>query len=68
MLQQSIRQMPNSAEAYYELGLAEEATYQFAQADKHFLKATELAPDELGYRAHYSEFRSVVAKSETSVN
>jgi O-antigen ligase/tetratricopeptide (TPR) repeat protein len=67
MMQQATQKMPASAEAFYNLGLAEEATYQFSNADRSFQQALELAPGNRDYRTHYDEFRKQLAASEKTV-
>ena len=48
---------PASAQASFRLAQAEEATFDFAAADRHYQRALRLAPDEAGMRRAYREFR-----------
>jgi O-antigen ligase/tetratricopeptide (TPR) repeat protein len=54
---------PQSAYAYFYLGLAEEGDYRFSDAEKDFSRALKLAPDNVGYRDHYAEFERKIAES-----
>jgi O-antigen ligase/tetratricopeptide (TPR) repeat protein len=55
---------PDSAEAFYQLGLAEQATYQYFAAIKDFGHAVELAPGDAQIKAHYIEFQRQGAARE----
>jgi tetratricopeptide (TPR) repeat protein len=61
------RERPTSAEAFYELGLAQQATYEFSAADRSFQKALKLQPQNNDYHEHYNEFRKQLASSEKAV-
>lgn len=52
---------PDSAEAFYRLGLAEEAGYQYFAADRDFSRALALAPQDAGIKAHYQDFQKRLA-------
>jgi tetratricopeptide (TPR) repeat protein len=67
MMQQATQEMPASADAFYNLGLADEATYQFSAADRSFQQALRLAPRNRDYQAHYDEFRKQLAASEKTL-
>jgi tetratricopeptide (TPR) repeat protein len=54
---------PQSAEAYFYLGVAEERDYSFSDAERDFAHAVRLAPDNVNYRTHYVEFQRTVAQS-----
>lgn len=54
---------PQSADAYFYLGVAEESDYRFPDAEKDFSRALELAPANAGYRDHYAAFERKVAQS-----
>ena len=61
-LRQATRSNPQSAEAYYYLGLAEEGDYGFSDAERDLARAVQLAPTNAGYRAHYADFERKVAQ------
>jgi tetratricopeptide (TPR) repeat protein len=67
MMQQATQEMPTSADAFYSLGLAEEASYQFSNADRSFQEALQLAPGNRAYQIHYDEFRKQLAASEKTL-
>jgi O-antigen ligase len=67
MMQQAAQEMPASADAFYDLGLADEATYQFSNADRSFQEALRLAPGNRDYQAHYEEFRKQLTASEKTL-
>ena len=52
---------PNSAWAFYQLGLAEEGRYRFFDAERAYAKAVELAPDNASFHQGYEAFRRKVA-------
>jgi Tfp pilus assembly protein PilF len=53
---------PSSATAFYYLGLAEEARYQFFAAEKAYARAITLAPDDADLQRHYEAFLRKVAE------
>jgi O-antigen ligase/Flp pilus assembly protein TadD len=53
---------PRAADAYFNLGLAEEDDYRFSEAERDFSSALRLAPDNAAYRTHYMEFERKVAR------
>jgi O-antigen ligase/Tfp pilus assembly protein PilF len=61
-LHQAAELNPQSADAYFYLGLAEESNYLFWEADRDFSRALQLAPANASYRSHYSEFRRKLAQ------
>jgi tetratricopeptide (TPR) repeat protein len=52
---------PDSADAFYQLGLAEEAGYQYFAAERDFSRAVELAPTNGTINAHLQDFQHKVA-------
>jgi tetratricopeptide (TPR) repeat protein len=62
-LRQATQSNPQSAEAYYYLGLAEEGDYGFSDAERDLARAVQLAPTNVGYRAHYADFERKVSQS-----
>ena len=54
---------PNSAEVFYQLAVAEEGRYGFAEAEKAYARALELAPDNKGVQNRYEELKRKVAQS-----
>ncbi|MGH7771555.1 MAG: tetratricopeptide repeat protein, partial [Candidatus Binatia bacterium] len=53
---------PNSAAAFYHLGLAEEGRYQFVAAGKAYARALELLPHNIEFQQRYEAFRLKVAR------
>jgi tetratricopeptide (TPR) repeat protein len=62
-LRQATGKNPQSAEAYYYLGVAEESDYGYSDAEKDLARAVQLAPTNTGYRDHYAQFERTVAQS-----
>ena len=62
-LRQATQSNPQSAEAYYYLGVAEESDYEFPDAEGDLARAVQLAPTNLVYRAHYADFERKVSQS-----
>ncbi|OGQ79063.1 MAG: hypothetical protein A3F90_07405 [Deltaproteobacteria bacterium RIFCSPLOWO2_12_FULL_60_19] len=56
---------PNAADAYYRLAMAEEGRYRFAEADKAYARAIELAPDNKSFRDRYEGLKGKVAQNRT---
>ena len=54
---------PESADIYFQLGLAEEAGYQYFPADKDFARALALDDKNSQYLAHYADFKKKVAEA-----
>jgi tetratricopeptide (TPR) repeat protein len=54
---------PESAEAFFNLGLAEQNDYEFSDAERDLARAVKLAPSSAAYRDHYAEFEHTVAQS-----
>jgi len=54
---------PDSADAFYQLGLAEEAGYQYFAAERDLGHAVDLAPKDSTIRAHYQDFHRKLAGS-----
>jgi tetratricopeptide (TPR) repeat protein len=54
---------PNSPDVYYSLAVAEEGRYRFAEADKAYARAVELAPENDNYRQRYESFRGRVEQN-----
>jgi tetratricopeptide (TPR) repeat protein len=52
---------PDSADVYFNLAVAEEARYRFADASRAYARAIELAPGNESYRNRYEAFRERVA-------
>jgi O-antigen ligase/tetratricopeptide (TPR) repeat protein len=60
MLERAVETDPDSADAFYLLGVAEEHDYQYAAADKSYGRAEQLDPQR--FRAAYLEFRHRIEK------
>jgi tetratricopeptide (TPR) repeat protein len=54
---------PNSADAFYQLAVAEEGRYGFAAAEQAYARALELAPDNKGVQSRYEELKRKIAQS-----
>jgi len=52
---------PDSAEAFCQLGLAEEAGYQYVAAEQDLGRALNLAPEDSTIKAHYQDFQRKLA-------
>jgi Flp pilus assembly protein TadD len=50
-----------TADAFFQLAVAEEARYRFAAADRAYARAMELAPNNLQFRKRYAEFKTRMA-------
>jgi tetratricopeptide (TPR) repeat protein len=64
IFRRAIEQEPRSAEAYFNLGVAEEADYHFVDADNDLSRAVNLAPKNTAYRDHYREFEQRLIAGE----
>jgi tetratricopeptide (TPR) repeat protein/O-antigen ligase len=53
----------SSAQAAFRLAQAEEASFDFASADRDYQRALKLAPNEVGMRRAYGEFSRRVAEA-----
>ena len=62
-LQRATEMNPGSAEAFYELGHAQEGSYDYFAAGKAYAHATELAPGSDSYRRTYLEFEQRTAEA-----
>ena len=62
-IQRATEIRPNSAGAFYELGLAEEKSYDYSAAAKAYARAAALAPDNEFYRRTYLEFQERTAEA-----
>jgi tetratricopeptide (TPR) repeat protein/O-antigen ligase len=47
---------PDSALAYYSLAVADERAYNYADADKAYARAAQLAPENQTYKTNFAEF------------
>jgi len=54
---------PDSADVYFNLAVAEEARYRFADAGRAYARAIELAPKNDRYRDRYEAFRERVERN-----
>jgi tetratricopeptide (TPR) repeat protein len=59
---------PGSADVYFNLAVAEEARYRFADAGRAYARAIELAPKKNEYRQRYEEFQRRVEQNRSSSN
>lgn len=59
---------PNSAQARFRLAQVEEASFDFPSADRDYQHALQLAPNEVGMRRTYDEFRRRVAEGRKSLS
>jgi O-antigen ligase/tetratricopeptide (TPR) repeat protein len=67
ILRRAVQQEPRSADAYFNLGVAEEADYHFVDAENDLSCAVKLAPKNITYRDHYREFEQRLAASEKPI-
>jgi O-antigen ligase/tetratricopeptide (TPR) repeat protein len=65
LFRQAVQMMPNSADAYYQLGAADEAAYEYAEAGQAFTRAAELAPINYSDQLKAFNHRMAVANSQT---
>ena len=56
VLRTAITMQPDSADAYARLAGAEEAAYLYADADRDYAHAAQLAPNDQGLKTRYTEF------------
>jgi tetratricopeptide (TPR) repeat protein len=52
---------PDSAQVYYNLGLVEEAQYQYFAAGREFRRALALDPEDPELQSHYKTFQAKLA-------
>jgi cytochrome c-type biogenesis protein CcmH/NrfG len=52
-LQKAVRRQPNSADAFFMLGQAEEAQSHYRDAQKAYARALQFAADNRGFRQRY---------------
>ncbi|MGO9604262.1 MAG: O-antigen ligase family protein [Candidatus Binataceae bacterium] len=57
---------PDSADAYFLLGRAEEADYHYSAADDAYGRAIALAPDNAGYKQAYQAFRDKMRRDSAN--
>jgi len=62
-LRKANRLNPESGQAAFDLAQAEEANYQFAAADRDYVRAIARDSGNQGYRATYAEFKKRVAQN-----
>jgi O-antigen ligase/tetratricopeptide (TPR) repeat protein len=55
---------PASAEAFYELGLADEGAYEYFSAEKDYQRALALAPTDERVSASYAHFRQKLERTK----
>jgi len=65
-LRRAAERDPTSADAYFNLGAAEEADYHFVDAESDFARAVKLAPKNAAYRDHYRDFERRLAEGVRS--
>ncbi|MGD0116823.1 MAG: O-antigen ligase family protein [Candidatus Binatus sp.] len=65
-MEKAVDMRPNSAVAYYSLARAEEAAYEYADADNDYRRAIQLAPHEASYKASYQTFKNRMDKAEAA--
>jgi O-antigen ligase/tetratricopeptide (TPR) repeat protein len=65
-LGQAAKLNPQLIEAIFHLAVAEEGRYRFGAADKAYLRALELAPQQTHYRERYEAFRRKLSDNQKS--
>ncbi len=63
-LKEAVRLQPNSAEAFFMLGQAEEAQYHYSDAQKAYAQALHFATDNSGYRQRYDALLKKLQSNE----
>jgi tetratricopeptide (TPR) repeat protein len=63
LLTRAIQLRPDSALAYYALGGADEQAYNYADADKAYARAAQLAPDNATYKTRADDFHKRFANA-----
>ncbi|MGO9449532.1 MAG: O-antigen ligase family protein [Candidatus Binataceae bacterium] len=66
MFQRATDMDPDSADAYFLLGRAEEAEYHYSAADDAYGRAIALAPDNAGYKQAYQAFRDKMRRDSAN--
>jgi tetratricopeptide (TPR) repeat protein len=56
---------PRSADAFYQLGRAEEGSYRYFEAEQAYARALTLAPHNAGFKADYDAFERKVREVES---
>ena len=64
-LQQATRVDPLSAEAFFELGRANEGAYEYFAADRAYQRALALAPADDRFKTYYAAFRQKLARNRS---
>jgi len=67
-LQRATEIKPNSAEAFSELGRAQEESFNYFEAGKDYARAAALAPGSERYRSTYLEFQRRTAEAAKEAN
>ncbi len=62
-MQKAVDMRANSADAYFNLARADEAAYEYGDAEKAYARAVDLAPQEASYKAAYEGFRQRMQKA-----
>ncbi len=62
-LGRAIQLDPDSAPAYYSLAQADEQAYNYADADKAYARAVQLAPDNENYKSSFDSFHKKFANA-----
>jgi tetratricopeptide (TPR) repeat protein len=63
-LQRATELQPDSADAFNNLGRADEAAYDYFAADRAYQQALRLAPSDFALRTHYAAFRDKLTRNE----
>jgi tetratricopeptide (TPR) repeat protein len=56
---------PRSADAFYQLGRAEEESYRYFEAEQAYARALSLAPHNAGFKADFDAFERKVREAES---
>ncbi len=62
----AIQLNPDSAVAYYSLAQADEQAYNYADADKAYARAVQLAPDNETYKSSFDDFHKKFANASAA--
>jgi O-antigen ligase/tetratricopeptide (TPR) repeat protein len=65
-LGRAIQLNPDSAPAYYSLAQADEQAYNYADADKAYARAAQLAPDNETYKSSFDDFHKKFANANAA--
>jgi len=60
-IRQATEMEPSSADAYFNLGIAEERSYDYVKAEEDFEHAVKLAPTKASYTTYYRNFEHRLA-------